>query len=188
MKKRTVALLMAAVLLFGAAVGGTLAYLTAKTDPLVNTFTKGNVAITLTETGATNNAQSFKMIPGTTITKDPKITVKASSEACYVFVKIDKSAQLDTYITYAVDTSEGKWKKLTSAENVWYQEINGTAGVVTTDTDLPILTNNQVAVKNVTAEQMALATDVTLTFTGYAVQKEGITLEQAWATALTLAP
>lgn len=177
MKKRTVALLMAAVLLFGAAVGGTFAWLTAYTNPLVNTFTKGNVAITLTETGAVNNAQSFKMIPGTTIDKDPKITVKANSEACYVFVKIVETAQLDTYISYEVNTA---WTEL-GVSGVWYQVIDGTDGVVDTDTVLPILVDNRVTVNPVDATTMEDAADVKLTFTGYAVQKQGIVdVNAAW--------
>ena len=39
MKKKTVALLLSLVLVFGVVAGGTLAWLTQKTDSVVNTFT-----------------------------------------------------------------------------------------------------------------------------------------------------
>ena len=86
MKKRTLALILALVLVFGAAVGGTIAYLTDTTDPVTNTFTVGNIDITLAET-----KDDFKMVPGCDIAKDPKVTVTANSEDCWLFVKIDES-------------------------------------------------------------------------------------------------
>ena len=64
---------MAVVLLLGCVTGGTLAWLTDKTDEVINTFTTSDINITLTETDAVNNAASFKMIPGYTITKAPKV-------------------------------------------------------------------------------------------------------------------
>ena len=45
--KKKIALLMAMVMLFGMTVAGTLAWLQAETDPVVNTFTVGNINITL---------------------------------------------------------------------------------------------------------------------------------------------
>ena len=50
MKKRTLALLVALVLVVGCIIGGTLAWLTAKTDAVVNTFTTSDIDVTLTET------------------------------------------------------------------------------------------------------------------------------------------
>ena len=70
MKKKTVALLMSLVLIFGVAVGGTIAWLMDTTKEVVNTFTVGKVDIDLTETGSTLNTEkdvyekSYKMIPG----------------------------------------------------------------------------------------------------------------------------
>ena len=53
-----------------ASVGGTIAWLTATTDPVVNTFTYGNINIELTETKPTN--RQAKIIPGVDIDKDPQ--------------------------------------------------------------------------------------------------------------------
>ena len=75
-------------------IGGTIAWLTDKTDAVTNTFTTSDISIELAETKS-----NFKMVPGNTIDKDPKVTVKANSEACWLFVKIEESANLDDYIT-----------------------------------------------------------------------------------------
>lgn len=99
--KKILALLLCAVLLVGATVAGTVAYLTDK-DDVTNTFTVGNVQIKLDEavvdkeTGkATVPAErtevgntSVRMIPGRTIDKDPTVTVLKDSEDCYVRVKV----------------------------------------------------------------------------------------------------
>lgn len=82
MKARSKALLLTlcAVLLVAVSVLGTMAYLTSKTQVITNTFTVGNINIELTETKPGN--QQAKIIPGVDIVKDPKVTVKANSEAC----------------------------------------------------------------------------------------------------------
>ena len=71
---KPLALLLALALVVGGVVGGTIAWLTAQTGTVTNTFTVGDIEITLTETGAANNAKSFKIVPGGKDTKDPKIT------------------------------------------------------------------------------------------------------------------
>ena len=76
MKKKLIALTAAFLLVIGAAVAGTVAWLTDKTVTVENTFTVGNIAIELKETQRT-----YKMVPGQTIDKDPKVSVKAGSEA-----------------------------------------------------------------------------------------------------------
>ena len=93
MKKKSIALLMACALVFGVTVGGTMAWLTAETQDVVNTFTVGDINIELTETGisGTNGGtQNFNFVPGDTLAKDPKVTVTAGSEACYLFVKVEE--------------------------------------------------------------------------------------------------
>lgn len=78
------------MLVVGCAVGGTIAWLTATTEPVVNTFTYGKIKIELTETTGTE----YKIIPGVNISKDPKVTVKADSEACWLFVKVAEKVRL----------------------------------------------------------------------------------------------
>lgn len=75
MKKRTMALLAAMLLIVGVVIGSTLAWLTAKTETVTNTFTTSDINIELKETKGTktdNTHYSFKMIPGYTIEKDPE--------------------------------------------------------------------------------------------------------------------
>lgn len=82
MKKKTILVAAIAVMLVAAlVVGGTLAYFT-DTKTADNTFTMGNVAITLDETNANPNAptgsgrvteNTYNVYPGQTVTKDPTV-------------------------------------------------------------------------------------------------------------------
>lgn len=165
-----------------ASVGGTIAWLTATTEPVVNTFTYGNINIDLTETKPVN--RQAKIIPGVDIEKDPKVTVKGGSEACWLFVKVEETGTfVANKVTYEVDTTANTgWTKLTGVngvDNVWYREV----GAVTADTDFNILKDNKVTVSNtLTKEDIKNITNPTLKFTAYAIQKEGTgTVAEAWA-------
>lgn len=98
MKKRTVALVLAIVLVFAVAVGGTVAYLTS-TANVKNTFTVGSVNIKLDEAKVTPDgkavtpaervtANDYKLMPGHAYTKDPTVTVLKGSEESYVRMKV----------------------------------------------------------------------------------------------------
>lgn len=171
---KTVGLLLAVALILGCAIGGVIAWLTAQTDPLTNTFTVGDINIDLAET-----TEDFKMVPGSTIDKDPKVTVKAGSEACWLFVKVEKSENLDSFITYAI--ADG-WTALPGHDGVYYREVP--AG--DTDAVFSVLRDDRVTVRDdVTKEMMDGLTEgtmPTLIFTAYAVQKDNITsAADAWA-------
>ena len=176
--------LLALVLVVGCAVGGTIAWLTATTEPVVNTFTYGKIKIQLTETTGTE----YKIIPGVNISKDPKVTVKADSEACWLFVKVAEEGTFVTgRVTYSI--AEG-WTALdaTNHPGVYYREVDA----VTADTDFNVLAGDttypygvvtvsenltKAEVNSVTAENQPK-----LIFTAYAVQKDGInTAAEAWA-------
>lgn len=100
MKKKTVALLLAGAMIFGVAAGGTMAWLTASTDEVTNTFSVGDIDIDLKEhkydadTGkllkeeVLNNEYYF--VPGSTFPKDPFVSVDEKSEDCYLFVKVEE--------------------------------------------------------------------------------------------------
>ncbi len=109
MRTKTKALVLAlcAVLLVVATVFVTMAYLTSTTKDVTNTFTVGNVKITLdeedvdTDTNTDDNvtvnnevrdlANGYKLIPGKTYDKDPTVHVDATSENCYLFVKVENN-------------------------------------------------------------------------------------------------
>lgn len=93
--KKVLALVLCAVLLVGASVAGTLAYLTSK-DQVVNTFTVGKVAIELHETGEKGRDDGTKgldlhLVPNVAVAKDPTVTVLKDSEDCYVRVVVTVS-------------------------------------------------------------------------------------------------
>lgn len=177
---RLFVMMLALVLVLGCAVGGTVAWLVAKTEPVINTFTYGDINITLTETKPAN--QQAKIIPGVDIEKDPKVTVKADSEACWLFVEVkEEGTFVANKVTYSVD---GGWTKGNGTDiptNVYYREV----GVVTADTDFYVLKDNKVTVSNsLTKEDITNITQPKLTFTAYAVQKDGMdTAAAAWAAA-----
>ena len=92
-KSKALLLTLCAVLLVAASVLGTMAYLTSSAE-VKNTFTIGKVEIKLDETDVTDpngprvKANSYKLMPGTTYTKDPTVTVLKGSEDSYVRMKV----------------------------------------------------------------------------------------------------
>ena len=166
--------MLALALVIGCAIGGTLAWLAMATPPVTNTFTAGNVSITLKETGAVGNQQSFKMVPGRVITKDPEIIVGDTSEPCYVFLKVTKSARYDEFIDSEID---GAWISLDGEAGVYYQKASAKAV-------LNILVGDKVTVNHeVTNKKMNEidSDDVKITFSAYAVQSENVAdAKNAW--------
>lgn len=178
---KAMVMILAVMLIVGISVGGTLAWLTDKTTDVVNTFTVGDVDIELSET----TGNTYHIVPGVNITKDPTVTVKANKEPCWVFVKIVEAnwpavTETDSTtrkVNYSVDSA---WAALDGVAGVYYLE----AGTLATDTDYSVLANNQVTVSSTLtkAEANAITTAPTLTFTAYAIQKEGFTTAAAaWA-------
>ena len=174
---KTVAILLALVLAIGCAVGGTLAWLISKTAPVVNTFTYGDINIDLAETTGTD----YKITPGVNISKDPKVTVKANSEACWLFVKVEEQGTfVADKVTYGIADDWRKGDGNGIPKNVYYREV----GAVTDDTPFNVLKDNQVIVSDTLTKEdiKGITAKPTLTFTAYAVQKDGIdTAADAWA-------
>lgn len=174
MKKKVLISVTALALVICCAIGGTLAWLSTKTDPVVNTFTVGDIDIELSETPA-----DYKMVPGNTIAKDPKVTVKSGSEACWLFIKVEESANFDDFMTY--ETADG-WTALEGVSGVYYREISAASA----NQSFSVLKGDSVAVnETVTKDQLSLAKNEnqpTLTFTAYAVQKDNISsASDAWS-------
>ena len=163
MKKKSLALVLALTLLVVGVVAGTLAWLTAKSDVVTNTFTTSEIKVKLEET----TGEEYKMIPGYTISKDPKATVLTGSEKCYLFVKLDKSANFDTFLTY--EMAEG-WTLVPSETNVYFRKV------LTADigTAYSVLKGDQVTVRGEVTKAMmyGLTTETLpkLTVTAYASQ------------------
>lgn len=195
--KKVIATILAVVLVMGSIVGGTLAWIVAESEEVINTFTYGDVNIDLEETDTEldndddDNTNEYEMMPGQDIAKDPKVTTKEGSEANWLFVKLEKSENFDEFLTYTI--GEG-WTQLldetgAEVEGVYYRfqaEIvdDGDAATVG-DVTYSVLMEDKVHVlETVTKEQLnALdpenedATYPTLSVTAYAVQYVGFEAE-----------
>ena len=186
-KSKLLLMVMALALVLGTIVGGTVAWLITDTDPVVNTFTYGDINITLEETDADGDgdpdANEYPMVPGNPITKDPKVTVLANSEACWLFVKLEKSVNFDDFMTFGV--AEG-WTALDGVTGVYYRAVDKSAS----NAEFYVLKDNTVNVKGEVTKEMLNALDKagttkypTLTVTAYAVQRDSniTTAADAWA-------
>ncbi len=172
MKKKLIIVSVALALVACFAVGFTIAYLMDKTDSVVNTFEIGKVDIELTETAST-----YQIIPGGTQAKDPKVTVKANSEKCYVFVKIEES-NISGYVNWTIANG---WTALSGQTGVYYRIVDKSAS----DQDFAVLNGNQVSYPDTITNAMmdAVASNKPkLTFTAYAIQYDNVAdVDAAWA-------
>ena len=178
---RTFIAMLALVLVIGCAVGGTVAWLVSSTDPVVNTFTYGDINIELTETKPEN--QQAKIIPGVNIDKDPKVTVKKDSEACWLFVKVEEEGTfVANKVTYSIADGWTKGDGTKIPANVYYRVVDA----VTDDTDFAVLKDNKIYVSEELSKSdiQSISAQPKLTFTAYAVQKDGIAdADTAWTKA-----
>lgn len=142
-------------------IGGTMAWLQDNTEEVVNTFTVGDINITLqesvydaennelTDAETTTGNDNYNIIPGKNLPKDPHVTVKGGSESCWLFVEITEEHWTLQDVTYSVieaSAVEGGWTKLSSANgvHVYYKKLEATAS----DTDHYILTDNKIFVSS----------------------------------------
>lgn len=194
MKKTSKALLLSlcAVLLVTASVLGTMAYLTAD-DQVVNTFTVGSVSITLDEQDVDNStdgeerdkANTYKLMPGHTYTKDPIVHVASGSEDCYLFVKVENDiAAIEGETTVANQMTAKGWVAVEGAENVYvYKTAEQNPAVVSAGTDVTVFENFTIN-QTVTGEQLAAYANKTIKVTAYAIQADGFagkTASEIWS-------
>lgn len=192
---RGLVLVLALALIVGVAGGATFAWLTATSGPVTNTFTYGDINIELKET----TGDSYKIIPGVDIAKNPKVTVKAGSEACWLFVKVDEEnwpeftdgAGENAVRKVKYDIADG-WTKGDGTDipaNVYYRTIDY---AVTDDTEFYVLKgkgndtyqNGVITVSDTLTkiEINSISTKPKLSITAYAIQKDGMdTAAEAWA-------
>ena len=175
---RGLMLVLALALIVGVAGGATFAWLTAKSDTVVNTFTYGDINITLEET----TGSDYKIIPGVDIGKDPKVTVKAGSEACWLFVKVEEEGTfVADKVTYSIADGWTKGDGTKIPANVYYREVAANDA----NQEFPVLKDNKITVSNTLTKidiKDILTTTPKLSITAYAIQKDGMdTAAMAWA-------
>ncbi|NLL03864.1 MAG: hypothetical protein GX269_06165 [Clostridiales bacterium] len=127
MKKKTLAIVLATVIVVAGAIGGTLAWLTSQ-EEITNTFTVGNIEIGLTESTFPTNA---KLVPGTTIPKDPTVTVKAGSEESFVFVMIENKFSTIGTLNISAD-----WTAVATSGDKTIYKYKEVVSATSVDTDL----------------------------------------------------
>ncbi len=191
MKKSTKVLLTVAcaILLVCAGVFGTLAFLTS-TDKVTNTFTVGEVAITLDEEKvdeygvvdetATSRVDTneYKLIPGHQYIKDPTIHVDADSEDCWVFTKVENGLGDDAEITMTTG-----WSLVDGETDVYAYQIILSAGQNVNVFSTFTFDEDADPMDHVTVDTDGKVTDSDeIVITGYAVQADGFdTAAAAWA-------
>lgn len=200
MKTRNKIMLLALcmVALIAVSVLGTMAYLTS-TDTVTNTFTVGKVAITLDEAKVNDagvavtpaervKANSYKLMPGHSYTKDPTVHVTDGSENCYIFVKVengisDIEASGDT--TIAAQLTAKGWKAVDGITGVYVY-----AGTEEGATKKDLAAGSSAVVfdsfKIADAADIARKAGSTIKITAYAIQADGFadkTPAQIWTAA-----
>ncbi len=194
-KKKTI--IAAIVLLLVAVVGGAIAYFT-DTDTKTNTFTIGNVDITLTEpswdtTDSNNNNvpdAAENVSPGQTIAKDPTINNVSTTNPAYVFAKVEVPCSSDTtpieLFTYTTNTG---WTELTNASDptlpvactngtathVYYYGTGGTLSSLAAGASTSTAVFSNIALSTgVTGTTSGLTGNKSVVVTGYGIQTQGL--------------
>ena len=185
---KAMALVLCAVLLVAGSVVGTLAYLQDKTATVQNTFTVGQVEITLQEkaidpetgkettgtpvTGLTN----IKLVPGREIEKNPFITVEAGSEKCYLFVKFENNIPAEYGTLNGFDNA---WTVIDETNKIYFYK--SVVDASTAEQKVDVFTAFTCA-NGITAYNGE--TNLAINITAYAVQAYGFaTAAEAWAAA-----
>lgn len=192
--KRTLITVLAMLLVCVLSVSATLAYLFKQSETVTNTFSVGNVDISLDEADVDDSTSGkdrdtenkYKLTSGATLAKDPTVHVSRYSEEAYIFVKV---VVTDAVKNVLVDDSETgsiasqmapNWTLLDGEDNVYYYKntvsglkSDGTAGA--NEVDLVVF--NTISVKkSATGAQLAQAAVAgqSISVTAYAIQADTI--------------
>ena len=207
MRTKTKALVLAlcAVLLVVSTVFVTMAYLTSQ-DSVTNTFTVGQVNITLDEADVKPDgkyesdkktrvkANEYKLIPGHTYIKDPTIYVSEGSEDCYLFVTIknDIANIEDSANTIAAQMKNNGWKPVEGENGVYcYCDGDGNKKVVEEKENKILFSEFTISgsVENKALTGYSTSADKTqniIEIKAYAIQADGFeskTIAEIWAAA-----
>lgn len=188
-RTRILLVAVASLLLVTMAVGGTMAWLQDSSDVVTNTFKGSELAIDMwehpiEEDGKTLDADgeitktvdSYKMVPGVTLQKDPYAVVEKGSEPCYVFVVVEKSDNFDDFIE-TVNYNTDDWKLVDGYKNVWAYQTKVEALEQEVATSSILDAENAIVVKtDLSTDDLDITANFpTLSFTAYAIQSEYLT-------------
>lgn len=176
-----------AVLLVAVSIAGTMAYMTS-TAKVENTFTVGNVTITMDEAKVTPygvkdgdsrvDENTYKLIPGHTYTKDPTIHVDENSEDCWLFVRVVNGIDAIDGTSVSDQLTANGWTLLNGETQVYARAVVNTAG-----DDVKVFETFTIS-SDVKNEDLTTYNAATLVVTAYAIQADGFAdAAAAWAAA-----
>lgn len=199
MKKKGLIIALALIMALGVGAGATLAYLFVQTNPVVNTFSYGDINIELKEhkyengelnlNAEVNANKTYKVIPGVTEKKDPFVRVKAESEKCYIYVTVQNSVKLDNGTVVAtVNIVDTDWEEVAKNDDTTlYRYIgkeadsDGAVDAFTEEKELPVFTTVTYGAENILKDNIAQVENDTITVVAYAYQATNV--EQSFADA-----
>ena len=187
--RKTLILAACAIMLVCATIAGTLAYLTAN-DSVTNTFTVGNVSITLDEAKVDENGDAvapelrvdentYKLLPGKEYDKDPTIHVSDTSEDCYVFVKVENGlSAIEGGTTIVQQMTAHGWTVIDADDGIY-----GKTAPVSAGTDVVVFENFTIN-RTANAETLKAYAHAEIKVTAYAIQADGFeSAQDAWTNA-----
>ena len=184
----SVFVMLALTMVVGCAVDGTVAWLVSQSETSVSTFTLGDINIKLT---GESESQPLKIIPGVGIRRSLKVTVDPNSEACWLFVKVEETNWPDLKetdgttrkVSYSVDVQNG-WTALNTHPGVYYREVSAEAAQRGDAYDVNCNVTVSQMLTKAEVNSIAAETQPQLSFTAYAVQRDGIgDAATAWTAA-----
>lgn len=197
---RVLTLVLAFVLVMGASVAGTLAWLTAETDEVINTFTSAKLFETpkteftlweheasdtdkdgeytlSTTVKATDGKNDYNILPGVSIPKDPTVTIVNLLEDGYLFVKV-KEDTLPEGLSWEMDTG---WTEVEDGVYAYNSVIKADTSLM----NVNIIKNKSITVARDYIPAEGVTEPYKLSFEAYMVQAtgNGASAAEAWENA-----
>lgn len=196
--RRTLLVVCMMLVVMVGSIAGTVAWLTAETDPVTNTFTVGDINITLQEyaynadtnelnknVDTVTSINTYKIVPGAKLPKEPFVTVTKGSEPCYIYVSVQNNIQLDNGTAVATLTVGEGWTKVgetgDKAVYKYNEKVDASDEAVNTK---PVITLVTISNESVTKENIKQLENDTIVVDAYAHQADNTTEADATAAAI----
>lgn len=197
MKKKSLLIAVAAIVLaVVSACSVTLAWLTATSGDVTNTFTVGKIEIELkehefvdgelTDTEVVAN-DTYKVVPGSTEDKDPFVRVKSGSEPCYVYVSVDNKLVIDSTVVGTPNIDTANWTVVSSSGTKTLYRYNTKVDASEATQVIPVFTKVTYAGEAITTANIGQLADKTIVINAYAHQSENLTDGQTTADTAAIA-
>lgn len=173
--KKKIAVAVSLLLVVALSVGGTIAFLTAETNNITNTFTVGNITITLAETTGQSSNYKYKIVPGATVAKDPTITVQKTSEKCYVYAYVDNALILNNNVVATPNVNTVDWSEVKKEDGKTLYRYKDIVDASQADQALPVFTQVTYDGTAITADNINQLQDKTIVIGAFAHQSDNTT-------------